>query len=447
MATGRVSQVIHSLRQAMLRHNGAGLTDGQLLDAFIERREAAAFAALVQRHGPMVWGVCLRVLGNYHDAEDAFQATFLVLVRKAACILPREMVANWLYGVARQTALKARATISKRRRRERQAPEMPEPAVAERDLWNDLQPLLDQELNRLPDKYRVAVVLCDLECKTRKEVARQLGLPEGTVASRLATARTMLAKRLARHGLIVSLASLPVVSSQGAAASVPASLLAATVQAVSLGASRPAVVPAQIIALTQGVLNTMLLTKLKIAATVLLVVAGGIGAGEVIYHSRAAQLVTAGPETKTETQGPSRRQRESAVMKELDNLQGTWILTALQQWGRPEMKASKDGRLKKDGRFKIEGDQFTFAPPGAGGKVIWTGLLKIDPTQQPKTMDWAKFVRAEDKKSEPDVTGIYELKGDTLTFCYGNKRPTEFQTRPDRDLDERMFVFEREKRQ
>src|SRR5262245_11441396 len=107
----------------------------------------------------MVWGVCRRVLGNHHDAEDAFQATFLVLVRKASSIRPREMVANWLYGVAHQTAVKARVTLAKRGRRETQVPEMPEPAVTEQDLWRDLQPLLDQELSRLPDKYRVAIVL------------------------------------------------------------------------------------------------------------------------------------------------------------------------------------------------------------------------------------------------------------------------------------------------
>ena len=110
----------------------------------------------------MVWGVCRRVLRNHHDAEDAFQATFLVLVRKAASIVPRAMVANWLYGVARQTALKARATVAKKKGRERQVKEMPEPAAGEQDLWRDLQPLLDEVLSRLPDKYRAVIVLCDL---------------------------------------------------------------------------------------------------------------------------------------------------------------------------------------------------------------------------------------------------------------------------------------------
>src|SRR5205085_9151313 len=130
-----------------------------------------------------------RVLRNNHDAEDAFQTTFLVLVRKAASIVPKEAVGNWLYGVAHQTALNVRATVTRRRKRERRATNMPEPEARHDNLWHELQPLLDHELRRLPDKYRVAIVLCDLEGKTRKEAARQLGLVEGTMASRLARAR------------------------------------------------------------------------------------------------------------------------------------------------------------------------------------------------------------------------------------------------------------------
>src|SRR6478672_12254798 len=142
MASGQPNGVLQHLRRAMLLREEAGRTDGQLLEDYISRRDEAALAALVCRHGPMVWAVCRRVLHNYHDAEDAFQATFLVLVRKAASILPREMVANWLYGVAHQTALKARATAAKRKGRERQVTEMPEPAVTQQDPWRNLQPLL-----------------------------------------------------------------------------------------------------------------------------------------------------------------------------------------------------------------------------------------------------------------------------------------------------------------
>jgi RNA polymerase sigma factor (sigma-70 family) len=221
----------------------------------------------------MVWGVCRRVLRNYHDAEDAFQATFLVLVRKAASIASRELLANWLYGVAQQTAMKARANALKRQGRERQVTEMPEPEAVQPGLWHDLQPLLDQELSRLPDKYRILIVLCDLQAKTRKEAAQQLGCPEGTVAGRLARARVMLAKRLAQHGLAVSGGSLAGLLSQSvASAGVPASVVCSTIRAVTVFAAGPAaasgVVSAEVVALTEGVLKTMFLTKLKTVAVV-----------------------------------------------------------------------------------------------------------------------------------------------------------------------------------
>src|SRR5262245_42272527 len=199
MPTRQMNKIVQQLYRAAGVWDGAEFTDGQLLERFVSCREEAALAALVRRHGAMVWGVCRRVLGNYHDAEDAFQATFLVLVRKAASVVPREMVANWLHGVARQTALKARATAAKRKDRERQVAEMPEPTAAEQGPWRDLRPLLDEALRRLPARYRAVIVLCDLQALTRQEAARQLGVPEGTVAGWLARARTMLAKRLTRH--------------------------------------------------------------------------------------------------------------------------------------------------------------------------------------------------------------------------------------------------------
>ena len=138
MAISQMSGVIQHLRRTVLLRDGAGLTDGQLLEDYISRRDEAALEALVRRHGPMVWGVCRRVLRNYHDAEDAFQATFLVLVRKAASITSRELLAHWLYGVAHQTAMKARATAAKRKERERQVADLPEPAVTEKEVWRDL---------------------------------------------------------------------------------------------------------------------------------------------------------------------------------------------------------------------------------------------------------------------------------------------------------------------
>jgi RNA polymerase sigma factor (sigma-70 family) len=232
MTTSQLNQVLPQLRRAALLRDATGMTDGQLLDRYLNRQDEAALEALVQRHGAMAWGVCRRILRNHHDAEDAFQATFLVLVRRAASIMPREMVANWLYGVAYRTALKAKATVSRRKLREKQVTHMPEPELAQPDHWHDLQPLLDEELSRLPDKYRVAVVLCDLEGKTRKEAAQQLGWAEGTVAGRLARARKMLAEFLTQRGIVLSCGVLGLELSRNAASvRPPVALAASTVKA------------------------------------------------------------------------------------------------------------------------------------------------------------------------------------------------------------------------
>jgi RNA polymerase sigma factor (sigma-70 family) len=295
MVTGEMSEVIQHLQRAVFSQEWAGLTDGQLLKDYLGRPDGAALAALVRRHGPMVWGVCRRVLRNDHDAEDAFQAAFLVLVRKAASIASPELLANWLYGVAHQTALKARATTAKRKVRERQVTEMPEPAVTERDLWNDLLPLLDQELSRLPDKYRSAIVLCELEGKTRKEAARQLGVPEGTLAARVARGRVMLAKRLARHGPAVSGGALAAVLTQDAAsAGVPISVVSATIKAAGFAGAGQAVptgaISAQVAALTEGAIKAMFLHKLSKVMAMLAVVAVGLFGAALLGSGTASGL-------------------------------------------------------------------------------------------------------------------------------------------------------------
>jgi RNA polymerase sigma factor (sigma-70 family) len=259
---------------------GDGLRDGELLGRYVDRRDEAALAALVHRHGPLVWGVCRRLLGH-HDAEDAFQATFIVLVRKASSIAHGEALANWLYGVAHQTALQARRSAARRRAREVQVTQMPD-AEAPRERWADLQPLLDEELSRLPDHYRTVLVLSDLQGKTRKEVAAQLGRPEGTVASRLVRARSMLAKRLTQRGVALSGGALAAVLSQSTgSAGVPAAVVSSTIKAASLCAAGRAAIPVQVAALAEGVLKAMLLNKLKPALAVLVVVAmvGLIGFG------------------------------------------------------------------------------------------------------------------------------------------------------------------------
>lgn len=258
--------------------------DGLLLTAFIERREPEAFESLVQRHGPMVLGVCQRILGHAQDAEDAFQAVFLVLARKAESVRPREMVGNWLYGVAYRTSLQARASATRRRSREMHVDSFPEPSVTPRDAWQDLQPVLDEELNRLPDHYRSAVVLCELEGRPRADAARLLGIPEGTLSSRLAAARKLLADRLTRRGLALPAAGLATLMSTNAVSAVPAPLIGSVVQAAFASslphAASAGFVSANAVTLANGVMKSMFLSKLKIASAWFLglgLVAGGVG--------------------------------------------------------------------------------------------------------------------------------------------------------------------------
>ena len=341
MAT-RISEVVQHLRRAMLQHDGAGLSDGQLLDRFIEQRDEVAVAALVRRHGPMVWGVCRRVLGNHHDAEDAFQATFLVLVRRAAAIVPREMVGNWLYGVAYRTALKAKAALAKRRSREKQVAALPEIEVEPQHLQLELQAVLDQELSRLPDKYRVAIVLCDLEGKTRTEAARQLGVPPGTLAARLTRGRALLAKRLARRGLAVSGGTLAAaLAEQAAPACQPAAVVSATIKAVtSVAAGQAAsasIISAPVAALTEGVIKAMLLSKAKIATGVLLLLTVS-AAGGLLY--------------KTQAGGPA-DDAPRAEQKKAEDARAAAI-KALEQLGKSEQASDREAAIKALVDFRRE---------------------------------------------------------------------------------------------
>jgi RNA polymerase sigma factor (sigma-70 family) len=282
MASG-LSRVLRHLHLVLAP--AGGLADDQLLARFVAVRDEGSFAALVRRHGPMVLAVCRRVLRHEHDAEDAFQAAFLVLAKKAAAVRTG-CLGSWLYGVAYRTALAARAAGVRRRARERQVKAMPHPEVAAAEA-EDWRPLLDHEMSRLPEKYRAAVVLCDLEGRSRREAARLLGLPEGTLSSRLATARRQLARRLRRYGLALSGGALATVLAEGASAGVPAPLVVSTVRAaVLVAAGQAAALSGPAAALMKGVLKAMLLAKLKVAAAVVMVTAA-LGAGGVAFRAAA----------------------------------------------------------------------------------------------------------------------------------------------------------------
>lgn len=283
MAADDWRAVLGGVRQALLAEPEQGPGDGQLLTRFLEQRDEEAFAALVRRHAPLVWGVCRRLLANVADAEDAFQATFLVLVRRAASIRPRSMVANWLYGVARQTARKARAMAARRWRHEKQVAQMPEPEV--HDRRDDLGPILDEELSRLPARYRAVLVLCDLEGQARSVAARHLGVAEGTVASRLARARSMLARRLAHHGLGITASTLAAALAQEAAAAPPTAVVSSAIRtawSVATGQAGAVVVSARIGLLAEGVVKAMLLTRLQKMAVILLALGIAVLSGGVL---------------------------------------------------------------------------------------------------------------------------------------------------------------------
>jgi RNA polymerase sigma factor (sigma-70 family) len=281
MTTGQAHPVLRHLRKLVASPGLDALTDGQLLERFVAAQEEAAFAALVRRHGPLVLGVCRRLLRGRADAEDAFQATFIVLFRRARSLDRRGSLAGWLYTVAYHVALRARAAAVRRRLQERRVAEMPQTECHAEAVWRDLQPVLDDELNRLPEKYRAPVLLCYVEGKTNEEAGRLLRLPVGTVKSRLARARETLRRRLTSRGITLTGAALAAVLAKRAAADVPSLLVASTLQTTLLLASgEAATASAPAVALAEGVLKAMFVTKLKIA-TALVVTAGllALGAG------------------------------------------------------------------------------------------------------------------------------------------------------------------------
>jgi RNA polymerase sigma factor (sigma-70 family) len=297
MATEDRSAVTRYLRRMIGPAGGAGLTDAQLLERFVCRRDQAAFEVLVWRHGPMVLGVCRRVLRHEQDAEDAFQAAFLVLVRKAASIGARQAVGSWLYRVAYRVAVRAKVLAQKRAARQTQLDDAPAARPAADPAWSDLRPVLDEEVSRLPEKYRAPFVLCYLGGKTNEEAARDLGCPKGTVLSRLAWARQRLRARLTRRGLGLSAGLVTAASAPDLAAAVPAALVDSTRRAallVAAGQQVAGVVAGQVTALSKGVLQTMFWNKILIAASCVLA-ACALAVGGALTRSTLGARETTGP--------------------------------------------------------------------------------------------------------------------------------------------------------
>src|SRR5262245_8451160 len=333
MQNGQMTPVLRFLRRLGGADAVDDLADAHLVDRFVARRDDEAFAILVRRHGPMVLSVCRRVLHDLHDAEDAFQATFLVLARKAGSIGRRERLGNWLHGVAYRTALKARANAA----RWQEIEEPPIDSTADEPLSElarrELRLVLDEEVGRLPGRYRAPVVLCYLEGHSYAEAARQLGCPPGTVSGRLARARELLRGRLARRGFALSAALLGTLLPGSAPAAVSIPLIESTVKAAATtAAGRAAVtgaVAAPVVALAEGVIKAMLWTKIKITVAVVLI-GSLVGASGTAYRSQAADAPkenqAAAPAEKEKPAAPAQKTPATKPSNTSDQTDDTELL-------------------------------------------------------------------------------------------------------------------------
>jgi RNA polymerase sigma factor (sigma-70 family) len=367
-------------------------SDAELLARFVKRREEEAFAQLVRRHGPAVRAACRRVLGAAPDADDAFQAVFLILARKAATLRNVALLGPWLHTIAVRAANRARQVARSRQGRERQVAAMPEPVFQPPEPC-DWLPLLDIEIQRLPERLRVPLVLCELEGKSRGEAARLLGLNEGTLSSRLARGRELLRKRLGRRGTVVAGAGLTAAFAYCHEA-VPAQLLTTITQAALSGATS-----ASVAALTQGVLKAMLFAKLKTALMVVLTLVALWG----VLGYAVAVVATPAQDAKADK----------------EKLQGTWEFVSV-QFGGKEAQGDEAEQMKNQ-KYVFKGDKLT-----AKVEIEYT----IDPTKNPKEIDWK--IDEGPPQERGTWKGIYQLKGDELTLCMAmpnRDRPTEFASK------------------
>jgi RNA polymerase sigma factor (sigma-70 family) len=366
--TASSNPILQCLRGIILRHGGGGVTDGQLLERFLNERDETAFEVLVWRHGPMVLGLGRRVLGNSHDAEDVLQATFLTLVRKGGSIGKSASLASWLYKVAYRIALRSRVRMAKTRAESRCIEDVPAVERGDEIRWRELRPLLDSAIERLPEKYRTAVVLCDLQGKSHREAAEQLGCAVGTISTRVTRARQLLRKRLAHHGLSVSVAALGAVLTQHTQAAMPAELTAATVRtAVRLasGGGTAEIVSANIAELIEGANPAMSMTRFKIVMFLALA-AGAVAVGAA---SRAALRheppPPSGDTPRAEAaKAPAEKPADAVTVRgRLLDPDGKPIKDARLYWPRvpkTEPKSEDDieipqrGKTDAEGRFKIE---------------------------------------------------------------------------------------------
>src|SRR5262245_4108522 len=294
MTEAPLNPFLHHLRHLIGNVPAAGHTDGELLDRFLAGRDETAVGGLIRRYGPLVFGVCRRVLRNGHAAEDVFQATFLVLVRKAPALDRSKPLGNWLYTVAYRLALTARAHEYRRKRGEAEAGRQRPSTDGQAASPSDLVVALEEELQRLPARHRAPLVLCYLEGKTNAQAAQILGCPPGSMSARLAQARERLRKCLAQRGFVTPSAVVAtVLATDCAGAAVPLPLLDATVRAALWFAGEQAAaagfVSARAVALARGAIRAMFVNKLKVVAAAML------GTGATMLLKAAPQAVDSSP--------------------------------------------------------------------------------------------------------------------------------------------------------
>ncbi|HEY7154360.1 MAG TPA: sigma-70 family RNA polymerase sigma factor [Gemmataceae bacterium] len=349
MSSSAVQNGIRRLREHLAAQSRQDESDEQLLLAFTARREDSAFAALVRRHGPMVMGVCRRVLGHQQDAEDAFQATFLVLARNAASLWKKSALAGWLHGAAYRIAMKAKQSAARRRKHENQATPRPPAGPSEELLWREVRALLDEEIVHLPDSYRSVFVLCCLENVSQAEAGRRLGLKERTVSRRLAAARQRLQMRLSRRGVELT-ALLAAILTTETASALPAVLLTKAIR----GAVSPTIA-----ALADSVPAILSVGKIKLAAAFVLAASVLTGAG--LWAYRSPVLSSAQPTESPAAQASDKPkttplQREAAKTVEIQG-------RVLDPEGKPKAgakllllsndKIAELGVTAADGRFTV----------------------------------------------------------------------------------------------
>jgi RNA polymerase sigma factor (sigma-70 family) len=394
----------------------ATASDAELLEQFVTRRSEEAFASLLRRHQTMVWGVCRRMLGQHADAEDAFQAVFLVLAAKASSLRHQANLGPWLYGVTCNTALKQRERDRLRREHERRAGAASGAQASHAELSDtpddaEVVALVDEEIQRLPEKYRSAVVLCEIEGHSREDASRMLGIPAGTLSSRLASARDRLAFRLARRGVALGTASLAVLL---ASSSAPAAGLTAATLHQTLAASgvAGAGVSGPVAALTQGVLHAMFMQQVKTwVAGIALALAVAAG---TIWLSFVALAQGDRPAND----------RERII--------GVWKPTSIMDNGRERPAGEAKVAITKD---KIE-LQF-----GKKGRAF---PYSLDPDHNPKHFN------TKSADGTKDVLGIYKFEDNKLFLVInetgGGDRPTQFVSEA-KSANDLLMIMERAKKE